>query len=67
VRSRLPAQARQPRLPGATASQPAEALPLIGGVAEVVLNTGVRLEVSRHRVEDMLQRLSGDDPGKAAS
>jgi hypothetical protein len=36
-------------------------------VAEVVLNTGVRLEVSRHRVEDMLQRLSGDDPGKAAS
>jgi two-component system LytT family response regulator len=44
-----------------------EVLPLIGGVAEVVLNTGVRLEVSRRRVKDLLQRLGGEDPGKAAS
>ena len=44
-----------------------EVLPLIGGVAEVVLNTGVRLEVSRRRVKDLLQRLGGEDPNKVAS
>jgi len=44
-----------------------EVLPLIGGVAEVVLNTGVRLEVSRRRVKDLLQRLGGDELGKEAS
>lgn len=43
-----------------------EVLPLIGGVAEVVLNTGVRLEVSRRRVKDLLHRLGGEDPGKEA-
>jgi len=30
----------------------------------VVLNTGVRLEVSRRRVKDLLQRLGGEDPNK---
>ena len=44
-----------------------EVLPLVGGVAEVVLHTGVRLEVSRRRVKDLLQRLGGEDPGKEAS
>jgi two-component system, LytTR family, response regulator len=44
-----------------------EVLPLIGGVAEVVLNTGVRLEVSRRRVKDLLQRLGGEDLGTEAS
>jgi LytTr DNA-binding domain len=41
--------------------------PLIGGMAEVVLNTGVRLEVSRRRVKDLLQRLGGEDLGKETS
>jgi two-component system LytT family response regulator len=36
-----------------------EVLPLAGGVAEVVLNTGVRLEVSRRRVHDLLDVLAG--------
>ena len=44
-----------------------EVLPLTGGVAEVVLRTGVRLEVSRRRVKDLLQRLGGDDPCKEGS
>jgi two-component system LytT family response regulator len=44
-----------------------EVLPLIGGVAEVVLNTGARLEVSRRRVKDLLQRLGGEVPGNEAS
>jgi two-component system LytT family response regulator len=44
-----------------------EVVPLIGGVAEVVLNTGVRLEVSRRRVKDLLQRLGGEDPAREAS
>jgi DNA-binding LytR/AlgR family response regulator len=44
-----------------------EVLPLAGGVAEVVLNTGVRLEVSRRRVKDLLQRLGGSDAGSVAS
>jgi two-component system LytT family response regulator len=39
----------------------AEVLPLTGGIAEVVLKDGVRLEVSRRRVRDLLQRLSGGD------
>ncbi|MGA2328025.1 MAG: hypothetical protein ABSH05_17240 [Bryobacteraceae bacterium] len=30
-------------------------------VAEVVLNTGVRLEVSRRRVKELLERLGGAD------
>jgi len=36
-----------------------EVLPLVGGVAEVALNTGVRLEVSRRRVHDLLDVLAG--------
>jgi len=36
-----------------------EVLPLTGGVAEVVLNTGARLEVSRRRVHDLLDVLAG--------
>jgi two-component system LytT family response regulator len=44
-----------------------EVVPLIGGVAEVVLNSGVRLEVSRRRVKDLLQRLGGEDPAREAS
>jgi len=44
-----------------------EVVPLIGGVAEVVLNTGVRLEVSRRRVKDLLQRLGGEDPARETS
>jgi len=36
-----------------------EVLPLAGGVAEVALNTGVRLEVSRRRVHDLLDVLAG--------
>jgi DNA-binding LytR/AlgR family response regulator len=39
----------------------AEVLPLTGGIAEVVLKDGVRLEVSRRRVRELLQRLSGGD------
>jgi two-component system LytT family response regulator len=37
----------------------AEVLPLVGGVAEVVLKNGVHLEVSRRRVRELLERLSG--------
>jgi two-component system LytT family response regulator len=37
----------------------AEVLPLLGGVAEVVLKNGVHLEVSRRRVRELLERLSG--------
>jgi two-component system LytT family response regulator len=44
-----------------------EVMPLAGGVAEVVLHTGVRLEVSRRRVKDLLQRLGGQDPPREAS
>ncbi len=44
-----------------------EVVPLTGGVAEVVLNTGVRFEVSRRRVKDLLQRLGGEHPFKEAS
>jgi two-component system LytT family response regulator len=44
-----------------------EVLPLAGGVAEVVLNTGVRLEVSRRRVKDLLQCLGGEDPAREVS
>ena len=38
----------------------AEVQPLIGGVANVALRTGVVLEVSRRRVKDLLERLQGD-------
>jgi len=36
-----------------------EVQPLAGGTADVVLNTGVRLEVSRRRLKDLLDRLGG--------
>ena len=36
-----------------------EVLPLAGGVADVVLSSGVRLEVSRRRVHDLLDVLAG--------
>jgi DNA-binding LytR/AlgR family response regulator len=36
-----------------------EVLPLVGGVAEVVLKNGAHLEVSRRRVRELLDRLSG--------
>ncbi len=36
-----------------------EILPLAGGLADVVLSTGVRLEVSRRRLKDLLDRLAG--------
>ena len=36
-----------------------EVRPLIGGTADVALNTGVVLEVSRRRVKDLLERLGG--------
>ena len=36
-----------------------EVLPMIGGVADVVLTNGARLEVSRRRVKDLLQALTG--------
>jgi len=36
-----------------------QVLPQAGGIADVVLNTGVRLEVSRRRVKDLLDRLGG--------
>lgn len=36
-----------------------EVQPLPGGTADVVLNTGVRLEVSRRRLKDLLDRLGG--------
>jgi len=39
-----------------------EVLPLTGGVADVVLSTGVRLEVSRRRVKDLLALLGGELP-----
>jgi two-component system LytT family response regulator len=39
-----------------------EVLPLAGGVAEVVLNTGLRLEVSRRRLKELLERLAGQQP-----
>jgi two-component system LytT family response regulator len=35
-----------------------EVLPLVGGVAEVVLKNGTHLEVSRRRVRDLLERLN---------
>jgi len=37
----------------------AEVLPLVGGVAELALTTGPRLEVSRRRLKDLLQLLAG--------
>jgi len=36
-----------------------EVQPLGGGTADVVLNTGARLEVSRRRLKDLLDRLGG--------
>jgi two-component system, LytTR family, response regulator len=36
-----------------------EVLPLAGGLADVVLTTGVRLEVSRRRLKELLDRLAG--------
>ena len=39
-----------------------EVLPLTGGTADVMLKDGVRLEVSRRRVRDLLQRLDGATP-----
>ena len=36
-----------------------ELRPLIGGTADVALNTGVILEVSRRRVRELLERLGG--------
>lgn len=36
-----------------------EVLPLTGGVADVVLANGARLEVSRRRLKDLLRVLSG--------
>ena len=36
-----------------------EVRPLIGGTAEVVLNNGATLEVSRRRVKELLERLDG--------
>jgi DNA-binding LytR/AlgR family response regulator len=41
-----------------------EVLPTAGGLADVVLNTGLRLEVSR-RLKDLLEHLGG--PRGAAS
>jgi two-component system LytT family response regulator len=37
----------------------AEVLPMIGGVADVVLSNGIRLEVSRRRLKDLMQLLTG--------
>ena len=37
----------------------AEVLPMIGGVADVVLSNGTRLEVSRRRLKDLMQLLTG--------
>jgi DNA-binding LytR/AlgR family response regulator len=42
----------------------AEVRPLVGGTADVVLNNGATLEVSRRRVRDLLERLGG--PGAAS-
>jgi len=36
-----------------------EVQPLAGGTADVVLHTGVRVEVSRRRLKDLLDRLGG--------
>jgi len=36
-----------------------EVRPLVGGTADVVLNNGATLEVSRRRVRDLLERLGG--------
>jgi two-component system LytT family response regulator len=36
-----------------------EVQPLAGGTADVVLNAGVRVEVSRRRLKDLLDRLGG--------
>ncbi|HEY9140406.1 MAG TPA: LytTR family DNA-binding domain-containing protein [Bryobacteraceae bacterium] len=36
-----------------------EVQPLTGGTADVVLTTGIRLEVSRRRLKDLLDRLGG--------
>ena len=36
-----------------------EVLPLVGGVAEAALKNGARLEVSRRRVRELLERLGG--------
>jgi hypothetical protein len=36
-----------------------EVLPLAGGLADVMLTTGVRLEVSRRRLKELLDRLAG--------
>ncbi len=38
-----------------------EVRPIIGGIADVVLNTGTVLEVSRRRVRDLLEYLEGGD------
>jgi len=39
-----------------------EVRPLIGGAADVLLNNGATLEVSRRRVKDLLDRLGGHNP-----
>jgi two-component system LytT family response regulator len=41
-----------------------EVLPMIGGVADVVLSNGMRLEVSRRRLKDLMLLLTGV-PGRA--
>jgi two-component system LytT family response regulator len=41
-----------------------EVLPQAGGIADVVLNTGVRLEVSRRRLKELLERLGGEEPAR---
>ncbi|MGE5646113.1 MAG: LytR/AlgR family response regulator transcription factor [Acidobacteriota bacterium] len=38
---------------------------MIGGTAEVALKTGTRLEVSRRRVKELLDRLGGGTPAEA--
>jgi two-component system LytT family response regulator len=44
-----------------------EVLPMAGGLADVVLNTGARLEVSRRRLKELLERLSGHTPARDGS
>ncbi len=39
-----------------------EVRPMVGGIADVVLDTGTVLEVSRRRVRDLLERLEGNNP-----
>jgi two-component system LytT family response regulator len=39
-----------------------EVLPQAGGMADVILHTGLRLEVSRRRLKELLERLSGQEP-----